>query len=376
MFFRKGSNHSEPERISSVPDSIVKTINIGTQNINANMLLAEQARQTQIFENVYARLNKTGWKNLRDVETSNLNDPLQVRRLRNAGVRTAWRYERESIKLGGRGSENWTRAERAQIMQRKTLEGAQGHHLMNVHDHPDFMAEASNIKFYRTREEHRIEGHGGDFHNESDMPFIDKDLMLIKDFNKAMLRREMYAAGAAAIAGFTLSASITLMIELANKGFTVENFKESLQTASIEGLKGAGYGVLYYGGFRLGGEAIERATPSLMNLGPRAAKLIKTQGAKMAFLGGAIIVVDSIWQTTKDINNGEDITIALQNTAQKQALPVALLALTVFNAPIGIFASIGSIGYSVYKGYSEQKTLEKVQVHQIDFLYEYTKSNL
>ena len=338
MFFRKDSSHSEPERISSVPDSIVNTINIGTQNINVNNLLAEQTRYTQYFDKIYAKLNKTGWKYLRDVE-ANINNPSQYERLRNAGVRTAWRYERESIKLGGRGSENWTRAERAQILQRKTLEGAEGHHLMNVHDHPDFMAEASNIKIYRTKDEHLQKGHGGDFHNESDMPFIHKDLMLIKDFNRGMLKREMFAAGTAAIAGFTVSASITLMIELANNGLTVENFKESLQTASIEGLKGAGCGVLYYGGFRLGGEVIESTIP-LMHLGPRAAKLIKTQSAKMAILGGAIIVADSIWQTTKDINNGEDITVALQNTAKKQALPVALLALTVYNAPAGIIASI------------------------------------
>ena len=338
MFFRKDSSHSEPERISSVPDSIVNTINIGTQNINVNMLLAEQTRYTQNFDKIYAKLNKTGWKYLRDVE-ANINNPSQYERLRNAGVRTAWRYERESIKLGGRGSENWTRAERAQILKRKSLEGAEGHHLMNVHDHPDFMAEASNIKIYRTKDEHLQKGHGGDFHNESDMPFIHKDLMLIKDFNRGMLKREMFAAGTAAIAGFTVSASITLMIELANNGLTVENFKESLQTASIEGLKGAGCGVLYYGGFRLGGEVIESTIP-LMHLGPRAAKLIKTQSAKMAILGGAIIVADSIWQTTKDINNGEDITVALQNTAKKQALPVALLALTVYNAPAGIIASI------------------------------------
>ena len=374
MFFRKDSSHSEPERISSVPDSIVNTINIGTQNINVNMLLAEQTRYTQNFDKIYAKLNKTGWKYLRDVE-ANINNPSQYERLRNAGVRTAWRYERESIKLGGRGSENWTRAERAQILKRKSLEGAEGHHLMNVHDHPDFMAEASNIKIYRTKDEHLQKGHGGDFHNESDMPFIHKDLMLIKDFNRGMLKREMFAAGTAAIAGFTVSASITLMIELANNGLTVENLKESLQTASIEGLKGAGCGVLYYGGFRLGGEVIESTIP-LMHLGPRAANLIKTQSAKMAILGGAIIVADSIWQTTKDINNGEDITVALQNTAKKQALPVALLALTVYNAPAGLIASIGSIGYSVFTGYREQQTLEKVHIHQMDFLYEYTKSNL
>ena len=72
----------------------------------------------QYFDKIYAKLNKTGWKYLRDVE-ANINNPSQYERLRNAGVRTAWRYERESIKLGGRGSENWTRAERAQILQRK-----------------------------------------------------------------------------------------------------------------------------------------------------------------------------------------------------------------------------------------------------------------
>ena len=85
MFFRKDSSHSEPERISSVPDSIVNTINIGTQNINVNMLLAEQTRYTQNFDKIYAKLNKTGWKYLRDVE-ANINNPSQYERLRNQGL--------------------------------------------------------------------------------------------------------------------------------------------------------------------------------------------------------------------------------------------------------------------------------------------------
>lgn len=374
MFFRKGSNHSGPEIISSVPDSIVNTLNIGTQNINVNMLLAEQARYTQYFDKIYTQLNRRGWKNLYDVE-ANIKNPSEYARLRSTGVRTAWQYEKASIRLGGKGSANWSSAERAQILQKGSVKGAEGHHLMNVHDHPDFMAEASNIKFYRNRQEHLQKGHGGDFHNESDMPFVDKDLMLINNFNEGLLRREMFAAGTAALAGFTLSASITLMIELANKGFTIEKIKESLVTASIEGLKGAENGVLYYGGFRIGGAAIEKAV-TIMNLGPKSAELLKTQGAKMAIWGGVIIIADSIWQTSKDLDDGKDLSVALLNTAQKQALPVALLALTVYNAPAGIVASVGAIGYSVVKGFIEQKTLEKVYIHQMDILYEYTKSNL
>lgn len=368
MFFRKDDTRYNTERNASVPGSIVNTLNIGTQNINVNMLLAEQAKYSRYFDNIYAQLNKKGWKYLHDVE-ANINNPSKYNRLRNTGVDSAWQYEKASIKLGGRGSENWTKSERLQILQKGRVKGAEGHHLMNVHDHPEFMSEASNIKFYQNKQEHLQNGHGGNFRNESDKPFIDKDRMLVRNYKEGMLQREIYAAGSAALAGFAISASITLMIELADKGFTIDNIKDSWYNACIEGAKGAGCGVLYYGGFRLGGAVMEKAVPN-------AAKLLKTQGAKMAVVGGIIIVADSIWQTSQDINNGEDFTKALRNTAEKQALPVALLALTSIYAPAGIIATIGSVGYSVVGEYMERQTLEKVSVHQMDFLYEYTVSIL
>ena len=144
----------------------ITPININLQGANSSILATNQANLRNFFEKEYAKLNRIGWNNIYDTER-NINDKAQYSRLRSKGVRTAWRYEETSIKLGGKGSADWTRSERAQIQQKGKVKGAQGHHQMNVHDHPDFMAEASNIKFYRNNKEHLEKGHGGNFRNES-----------------------------------------------------------------------------------------------------------------------------------------------------------------------------------------------------------------
>ena len=121
----------------------ITSINYNLQGVNCSILTTSQANLKRYFKNEYANLNKTGWKNIFDTER-NIDDKAQYSRLRRKGVSTAWRYEKFSIKLGGKGSANWNKSERAQILRKGRVEGAQGHHQMNVHNHPDFMAEASN----------------------------------------------------------------------------------------------------------------------------------------------------------------------------------------------------------------------------------------
>lgn len=68
---------------------------------------------------------------------------------RQRGVELAWRYEKKSILMGGKGSENWTAAERREIVETGSLRGSQGHHQRNVALHPEDQANPHNIKFYK-----------------------------------------------------------------------------------------------------------------------------------------------------------------------------------------------------------------------------------
>lgn len=349
-----------------------RSLNLANQAVNCSMLLARQANYTSLFNSLYSGLNRTGWRNIYDIQR-NVGDPSQFQRLRNAGVRTGWRYEKASIMLGGKGSANWTRSERIQIMQKGRVAKAQGHHQLNVHDHPDFMAEASNIKFYRSLEEHLQDGHGGNFRNESNKPFIDKDRMLIRDYESGLLRHEITAAGFAALIGFATSASISMVIEIANQ----ETYKAALGIAVYNGLKGSVISSAYYAGFRFGEIGIDKAVTALgTRLSPQLARMLKSNGGKLGLLGGTFIFTDAVWQTRKDLNNGMLWNVALTNTVKKEALPVGLLALSIYNPPIGIVGSLLAMGYEIGKIAYDRNVLEKVEIHRINHLYQVSSSKL
>ena len=346
----------------------ITPININLQGANSSILATNQANLRNFFEKEYAKLNRIGWNNIYDTER-NINDKAQYSRLRSKGVRTAWRYEETSIKLGGKGSADWTRSERAQIQQNGKVKGAQGHHQMNVHDHPDFMAEASNIKFYRNNKEHLEKGHGGNFRNESNKDFINKDRMLIHDYERNLLRQEVYAAGFAAIIGFSISSSLTIISELTENGIDPKTAKKAILDASIEGAKGAGSSILYYGGFRLGGAAIE-GIANYLSLSGKTLNFLKSSSGKIAIIGGVIIAGDSIIQTTKDIYNGASTGEALLNTSKKQAVPIVLLGITCINPVAGGVASVLTLGYDVTTSYFKKSLMRNIERYTFECFYE------
>lgn len=352
----------------------ISSVNYNLQGVNCSVLSTNQANLKSFFANEYAKLNKIGWKNIFDTER-NIGDKTQYSRLRSKGVRTAWRYEKVSIKLGSKGSANWNRSERAQILQKGRVKGAQGHHQKNVHDHPDFMAEASNIKFFRSNKEHLIKGHGGNFRNESNKELIDKDLMLIHDYERSLLRQEAYAVGFAALIGFSLSTSLTIITELTENGIDPKNAHKVLLHASLEGTKGAGSSILYYGGYRIGGAAID-GIANYISLSEKTMKFVKSGSGKIAIIGGVIILGDSIFQTTRDIFKGVSVGDALLNTSKKQAVPVVLLAMTYINPYAGGIASVLTIGYGVMTSYFKKQLMKKIENYTFDCLYKKANSDL
>ena len=92
---------------------------------------------------------------------------------RRAAVRKAWADERALVASGKPGSRQWTRAEKAQLVDTGKVKGYEGHHINNVQDNPSLAGNPNNIKFVNGRAEHLAE-HGGNYANPTSGPLIDR----------------------------------------------------------------------------------------------------------------------------------------------------------------------------------------------------------
>ena len=189
---------------------------------------------------------------------------------RNAGVKLAWLYESEDVKMGGHGSSEggWTETEMQKMAERVEkhlggVEGAEGHHQKNAAAHPEHQADPNNIKFFRTRDLHKEIGHRGDWKNETDDPFIDKDQMLkdtTKNNNlKAELANVKIVIYMAAGTGFLLGAAVTLAME----GISLKKIKRAVIQGGKQAVKSTALSLVGYGIGRVVGE---RITNSVLNL--------------------------------------------------------------------------------------------------------------
>ena len=133
---------------------------------------------------------------------------------RGDAVKLAWEYEHADIIMGGKGSGNWNKAQIDEILKMKKVKNAEGHHQKNVASHLHEQGNPNNIKFYKNRNEHKNKGHGGNFKNKSDAPYIDKNDMLKKTNFKRVFKNELRGIGLAAAIGagigFTLGFAVTL----------------------------------------------------------------------------------------------------------------------------------------------------------------------
>lgn len=93
--------------------------------------------------------------------------------IRRSAVRKAWRQEKRLVEKTGKGTRNWTIAEKEELLQRGSVRNYQGHHINNVKDHPDLAGDPDNIMFVNKKE--HIEQHKGNFKNESHGDRIDRE---------------------------------------------------------------------------------------------------------------------------------------------------------------------------------------------------------
>lgn len=325
------------------------------------------------LQNFLTDLNQKRFSDTSSLDLSNPNSAA-----RNRGVQRAWEYEKADIDMGGKGSGDWTDKQRAEIRETGRVRGAEGHHQKNVADHPDQQANPDNIKFYKDRQTHLDEGHGGDWHNESDADFIDKNEMLKKTNAKRVWKNELRGLGIAVAIGAGIGMTIGFVTTLAQSGVT----PDSLKLALAEGTKGslesgllsaAGYGM----GRTIGEVASQAVTGVLENLGLTITENISKM-INMGVVGALTIAVFSAYQFIKLICHGVATKDALIQVGKQALFSLSLLAVSIAvqgicggAAGVIVSVSIGIIiiSYSVVDLVHSRHFTEKIRVYTIEQCY-------
>ncbi|WP_418702909.1 hypothetical protein [Anaerotignum faecicola] len=316
---------------------------------------------------------------------------------RNAGVGLAWDYEAADIKMGGSGSENWTPAEQQEILERrpdivnkpKVVEGktvnpkvgvrnSEGHHQKNVAAYPELQADPDNIKFYRTKEKHKEEGHDGNWQNESDKPGMDKNKMLERTNQKRVFKNELRGLGIAIAVGTGLGLTIGFATTLAQSGVTPDSLKLALAEGTKGGIEsgilaGIGYGI----GRTMGEVASKTVAGVLGNLGVAITDNISKM-INMGVVGTLTVAVFSAYQFIKLKLNGIATKDALIHIGKQvlfslSLLAVAIVAQGIWGGAAGIIVSVSvgiiMITYSVADLVHQRHFAEEVRVYTIEKCY-------
>ena len=297
---------------------------------------------------------------------------------RNRGVQRAWEYERADVEMGGRGSADWTEEQQAEIRETGKVRGAEGHHQKNVADHPDQQANPDNIKFYKDRQTHLDEGHGGDWHNESDADTIDKNELLKKTNSKRVWKNEIRGLGIAVAIGAGLGMTIGFVATLAQSGITPDSLKSALAEGTKGGLEsgllaGVGYGI----GRTIGEVASKAVAGALENLGVTITDNLSKM-INMGVVGMLTVVVFSAYQFIKLKRHGVATKDALIQVGKQALFSLSLLAVSIaaqgiWSGAAGIIVSVSvgiiMITYSVADSVHQRHFAEKIRVYTIEKCY-------
>lgn len=317
-----------------------------------------------------------------DAVTLNLVEANQ--NARNRGVFRAWEYEKADIMMGGNGSENWTAQEKQQILEnvkiddqgnsRGGVRNAEGHHQKNVADNPEEQANPDNIKFYRSRTEHKEKGHNGDWHNESDAPMKDKDAMIKSTNRKRVFKNEVRGLGIAAAIGVGVGFTIGFAVSLAQSGVVPDSIKYALAEGGKSGISSGIQSVVGYGVGRTVGQVAAKAMEGLLsNLGLEITENISKM-CSMGTIGAITIAAFSSVQFIKLIRNGESLKSAAIQVGKQALFSLSLLVVSIaaqgiFGGPAGIIVSVSTgiifVTYSIADTVHQRYYSEKLRVYMI-----------
>lgn len=310
---------------------------------------------------------------------------------RQRAIDKAWEMERIDVEWGGRGSERWNRAERKEILRygrirQERVEGRvvkeyPGHHQKSVKFHPEEQANPDNIKFFRSRKSHLMDGHGGDYKQESDAPLIDRAKMVKRtNFTKRVLKNEVFGAGLTAIIAFATSTSISFILECAKNGWAPEERKKALQSSAKAGGEATALAMTCYGVSRI---VVEAGTNATVKLIERVFNGTVSEAGR-EFIGGSIVAVISVvivatytYHKLRKAGVSKSDAFAQVMTQSIKSLLVAILILVIKNNKGNAWAFVAgfiiaafSVAYQYYMTNKEKELLEKVNAIIMDETYD------
>jgi RHS repeat-associated protein len=97
-----------------------------------------------------------------------------LKALRSKAVDKAWLEERELVKAG-KGTREWTAAEKEELLNTGKVKGYEGHHINSVHNNQHLAGNPDNVKFM-TRSEHFKE-HGFNWRTSTDGALLNRQFM-------------------------------------------------------------------------------------------------------------------------------------------------------------------------------------------------------
>lgn len=362
-------NRKEISDISGLQDNFSGTTGAIISDVSSHTATISNGYNAEL--NTYlSRLNEL---RIIDLQQLDLSSPNRV--ARSTGVKRAWMYEKADIEMGGKGSANWSASEQTQIKENGTVYGAEGHHQQNVADHPDQQANPDNIKFYKTKQQHLIEGHGGRWDNESNKPKIDKNKMLKKTNTKRLAKNELHGLGLAMAIGAGVGLTIGFITTLAQSGVT----PDSLKFAAIEGVKssiesGMLSAVSYTAGRTVGEVATQAIAGTLQNAGLNITENILKM-VNMGVVGTLTITIFAVYQFAKLKRSGVTSRETLMRVGKQALFSLSLLAVSiaaqgVWGGPAGIIVSVSIgiilISYSTISSMHQRNFSELVRVYTIE----------
>ena len=92
---------------------------------------------------------------------------------RQKAVKEAWKDEKELVKVG-KGTRNWTQAEKEELLLTGKVKGYEGHHINSVKDFPSLAGNPDNVSFM-TRKDHLLE-HFGNWRNKTEGPLLNRKI--------------------------------------------------------------------------------------------------------------------------------------------------------------------------------------------------------
>ncbi|WP_405383084.1 hypothetical protein [Phascolarctobacterium sp.] len=341
----------------------INHVNVGSVGAVAAVSLTEVAFGTAMTTGTYnsdfhSRLSRLNDFRVKDIQNYDLTVP--NKNARDMGVTRKWMYEQADIEMGGSGSGNWTDAQIEEIRKYGKVNGAEGHHINNVADHPELQANPDNIKLYGTRAEHLKEGHNGDYRNESNGALFDNNKMLDNTNFRRVFRNEMLGISKAALIGAGIGFAIGFITSLARNGISPKTVMSAAVEGAERGVESSAMSVVGYGVSRI-------TTTVTSNV------LVST-----AIVGVSTILLFSAYQFYKLKCSGVDTRDALLQVGKQAGFSLSVLAVSMaatnyfgLIVPPIVTGVIGIIMVTyIWMDYKQQREFaDKVRAYTIEKCY-------